>query len=150
MTTIAKALNDRLELQPHPEDGWYRETWRAPTPDGARASSTAIHFLLEAGQASHWHRVDAAEIWLWHAGDPLELSVASSDGGPTMFYLLGPDVLGEEIVQHVIPPGQWQAARPASGGQHGYVLVSCVVAPGFEFAGFELAAPGWSPGEPRS
>lgn len=146
MTTTAEALIERLALQPHPEGGWYRETWRAPSADGGRASSTAIHFLLEAGQASHWHRVDAAEIWLWHAGDSLELSVSPADEGPATIRRLGPDVLGDEAVQQVIPADHWQAARPASGGKHGYVLVSCVVAPGFEFEGFELAARGWSPG----
>ena len=140
-------LIERLSLQPHPEGGWYRETWRAPADHGARAGSTAIHFLLEAGQASHWHRGDATEIWLWHAGDPLELSVATTDSGPTTQHCLGPDILAGDQVQHVIPSGHWQAARTAADGAHGYVLVSCVVAPGFEFDGFELAPPGWAPGE---
>jgi uncharacterized protein len=141
----AGALIERLGLQPHPEGGWYAETWRAAAADGARAASTAIHFLLEAGQASHWHRVDAAEVWLWHAGDPLILSLCETDAGPVEAVTLGGDVLAGQKVQQVIPPHWWQAARPASGPA-GYVLVSCVVAPGFDFAGFELAAAGWNPG----
>ena len=142
--TTAKDLIAKLDLQPHPEGGWYAETWRAPAPGGERAASTAIHFLLEAGQSSHWHRVDAAEIWLWHAGDPLLLSLAASEQGPTESVTLGKEVLNGQQVQRVIPPHWWQAARTA-GGEHGYTLVSCVVAPGFDFAGFELAAPNWSP-----
>lgn len=144
--TKAKDLIARLDLAPHPEGGWYRESWRAPVIDTARANSTAIYFLLEAGQSSHWHRVDAAEIWLWHAGDVLELSVAAQDNGPIAIHRLGPDVVAGDQLQHVVREGLWQAARPAAGGVHGYVLVSCVVAPGFEFDGFELAAPDWSPG----
>ena len=143
--TSARALIDKLGLEPHPEGGWYRETWRAPAADGERASATAIHFLLEQGQSSHWHRVDAAEIWLWHAGDPLILSVAAGDDTAPEDIRMGRDVLGGEAVQHVIPAGYWQAAAPARG-EHGYALVSCIVTPGFEFSGFELAPPGWSPG----
>ena len=142
--TTAKDLIAKLGLQPHPEGGWYAETWRAPASDGERAASTAIHFLLEAGQSSHWHRVDAAEVWLWHAGDPLLLSLAERDDGPTETVRLGQAVLAGEHVQQVVPPHWWQAACPADG-PHGFTLVSCVVAPGFEFAGFELAPAGWSP-----
>ena len=142
--TTAKDLIAKLGLQPHPEGGWYAETWRAPASDGERAASTAIHFLLEAGQSSHWHRVDAAEIWLWHAGDPLLLSLAEHHDGPTETVRLGQAVLVGEHVQQVVPPHWWQAACPADG-PHGFTLVSCVVAPGFEFAGFELAPAGWSP-----
>ena len=147
--STARDLIERLGLEPHPEGGWYAETWRAPSSDGGRASSTAIHFLLEAGQRSHWHRVDAAEIWLWHAGDSLDLATAVSDSGPIESVRLGPDLAGGEQVQHVVAPGEWQAAHPVADGIHGYVLVSCVVAPGFDFAGFELAPAGWSPGERR-
>ncbi|UIP07745.1 cupin domain-containing protein [Erythrobacter sp. SDW2] len=143
--STASDLIERLKLQPHPEGGWYAETWRAHAPDGERAGSTAIHFLLEAGQSSHWHRVDAAEIWLWHAGDPLQLSLCKTDAGPVETVTLGADILAGQMVQQVIPPHWWQAARPAAGPA-GYVLVSCVVAPGFDFAGFELAAAGWRPG----
>ena len=145
--TTAETLIERLQLKPHPEGGWYRETWRAPADEGERAVATAIHFLLEARQSSHWHRVDAAEIWLWHAGDPLELATAVGDDGPVETVTLGANIETGQQVQHVVEPGQWQAARPAAGSR-GYVLVSCVVAPGFEFSGFELAAPGWSPGKP--
>lgn len=144
--TTAPDLIDTLGMQPHPEGGWYTETWRAPARDGERSASTAIYFLLEAGQSSHWHRVDAAEIWLWHAGDPLLLAVSETDFGPAEEITLGSDVVGGQSLQHVIPPHWWQAARPERG-EHGYVLVSCVVAPAFEFDGFELAPPGWEPGE---
>lgn len=138
----AQALIARLQLQPHPEGGWYRETWRAPAPTGERAGGTAIHFLLEAGQRSHWHRVDAAEIWLWHAGSALLLSTAPGDAGPVSTLRLGGDVLRGEAPQHVIAAHHWQAAE----ADRGWALVSCVVAPGFDFAGFTLAAPDWSPG----
>lgn len=141
----ARALIERLQLTPHPEGGWYRETWRAPSENGARASATAIHFLLEADQSSHWHKVDAAEIWLWHAGDPLELSLAENDDGPVTKVTLGSDIAAGMQVQHVIEPHHWQAARPARQDR-GFVLVSCIVSPGFEFSGFELAEEGWSPG----
>ena len=143
----ARAIIERLRLQPHPEGGWFRETWRAPAGEGERPIATAIHFLLERGQASHWHTVDAAEFWLWHAGDPLELGLAASDEGPTQTVLLGPDVLAGQQVQQVIAPGEWQAARPAADGDAGYTLVSCIVAPAFQFEGFVLAPPGWSPGD---
>lgn len=135
-----------LRLQPHPEGGWYRELWRgAPGADG-RSVATSIHFLLQAGERSHWHRVDAAEIWLWHGGDPLVLHEAANDSGPVSAIVLGPDYLAGQHLQHTIAPHHWQAAAPVAGGGHGYTLVSCVVAPGFEFAGFILAQPGWEPG----
>ena len=144
----ARALIEKLALVPHPEGGWYRETWRANAADGKRAAATAIHFLLEAHQRSHWHRVDAAEIWLWHAGDPLLLSLAEGDNGPVREVALGGDALAGEQVQAVVEAGHWQAAAPLPGNA-GYTLVSCVVAPAFEFAGFTLAPPGWRP-EPGS
>ena len=112
----------------------------------SRAGGTAIHFLLEAGQRSHWHKVDAAEIWLFHSGDPLRLSLAESEAGPARNIVLGSDVLSGHAVQHVVQPGEWQAAEPAPVGVAGYSLVSCVVIPGFDFAGFTLAPEGWSPG----
>ncbi|HEX7852943.1 MAG TPA: cupin domain-containing protein [Sphingobium sp.] len=136
------AIIERLGLMLHPEGGWYRETWRAPAPDGERASGTAIWFLLEAGQRSHWHQVDAAEIWLWHAGHPLRLLTASQDAGPVREVRLGGNVLEGEVPQHVIAPGEWQAAEAAEG----WALMSCVVSPGFEFGGFVLAEPDWAPG----
>jgi predicted cupin superfamily sugar epimerase len=138
----AKAIIARLGLHPHPEGGWYRETWRAEAVAGTRASATAIHFLLQAHQCSHWHRVDAAELWLWHAGSALTLSIAGDDAGPVRRIRLGPDVLAGEEPQALVPPGHWQAAEPCGG----WTLVSCVVSPGFDFAGFELAAEGWEPG----
>jgi hypothetical protein len=127
----------KLELRPHPEGGWYRQTWAGPLVEG-RASGTAILFLLRAGERSHWHRVDADEIWLWHAGAPLVLSLGAEAATDIW---LGPDVLGDQVVQTVVPAGRWQAAR--STGE--WTLVSCTVSPGFRFAGFELAPPGWSP-----
>ena len=142
----AKHIIERLSLQPHPEGGWYRETWRAEATGEERAGGTAIHFLLEAGQRSHWHKVDAAEIWLFHSGDPLRLSLAESEAGPARNIVLGSDVLSGHAVQQVVQPGEWQAAEPAPVGGAGYSLVSCVVIPGFDFAGFTLAPEGWSPG----
>lgn len=140
-----KALIEALRLVPHPEGGWYRETWRAEAPEGERAGATAILFLLEAHQRSHWHRVDAAEVWLWHAGDPLMLSLAAGDEAPVREVRLGPDVLLGDCPQYIVAPGEWQAAAPLPGSA-GYTLVSCVVAPAFEFAGFTLAPPDWRPG----
>ena len=124
-----------LGLQPHPEGGWYRETMRLPAPDGGRDIATAILFLLEAGQRSHWHRVDADELWLWHAGAPLTLSIGDTE------QCLGGDPLAGQAPQLRVPKGEWQAAEAGDG----WTLVSCVVTPAFDFAGFELAPPGWSP-----
>jgi uncharacterized protein len=146
MGDSAGALIEQLGLAAHPEGGWYRETWRGePGPDG-RASGTAIIFLLKAGEASHWHTVDAAELWLWQAGDPLELRLAADDAGPVRSVILGSDVAAGQALQGLVAPGEWQAARAAGEPVHGYSLVSCVVVPGFDFAGFTLAAPGWEPG----
>lgn len=138
----AAAIVESLKLAPHPEGGWYRETFRAPATDGGRSAVTAIHFLLEAGQQSHWHRVDADEIWCWHAGGVIDLGVAPGAGGAPVWRRLGGDVLGGHAPQTVVPAGDWQAARAATS----WALVSCVVAPGFDFAGFEMAPPGWTPG----
>jgi predicted cupin superfamily sugar epimerase len=137
MTTAAEMI-DRLGLKPHPEGGWYRETWRseAAQPDG-RAAGTAILFLLEAGQRSHWHRVDAEELWIYQAGAPLRLFTASD--GVTVEGLLGPSAA--EAPQRLVRTGEWQAAE-AEGG---WTLATCVVVPGFSFDGFELAPEGWSP-----
>jgi predicted cupin superfamily sugar epimerase len=137
----AQALIEALGLAPHPEGGWYRETWRAEAPDGERGTATAIYFLLEAGQNSHWHKVDATELWLFHAGSALLLEIAASDAGPVEAVRLGPDVAAGESPQHRIPPGHWQAAT----ADRGWALVSCIVSPAFRFAGFELAPPGWAP-----
>jgi predicted cupin superfamily sugar epimerase len=141
MDDEAKAIIDRLGLAPHPEGGWYRETWRAEGGVGARSGGTGIFFLLEAGQRSHWHRVDADEIWLWHAGHPLALLVEQGSGEIAEIGL-GGDVLGGYRPQQLVPANRWQSTEARAG----WALVSCVVVPGFEFAGFELAPPSWSPG----
>jgi len=142
----AEALIEQLQLAPHPEGGWYRETWRASDDTSGRARGTAILFLLRSGEASHWHRVDADEMWLWQGGDPVELGISASDSGPVQTELLGSNVTNGETLQALVPTGAWQAARPVTGSA-GYALVSCVVVPGFEFDGFELAPPGWAPGK---
>ncbi|WAT19372.1 cupin domain-containing protein [Aurantiacibacter sp. MUD11] len=142
--TSAQELIARLGLEQHPEGGWFRETWRAEAAAGERASGTLIYFLLEAGQKSHWHTVDAAEIWLWHGGNPLQLSISDPANPAVEHHRLGPDVAGGDLPHYVIRPGDWQAAEPLPG-EHDYTLVSCVVSPGFDFAGFTLAPPGWHP-----
>lgn len=129
-----------LGLVPHPEGGWYRETWRAPAGDGERAAGTAIYYLLDALRRSHWHRVDAAEIWHHYAGAPLELSL-SNDGVHVETAILGPDLARGERPQIVIDADVWQAARTLGA----YTLVGCTVSPGFEFSGFTMAEPGWRP-----
>ncbi|MEK6719513.1 MAG: cupin domain-containing protein [Chloroflexota bacterium] len=132
----------RLGLRPHPEGGWFAETWRAPTADArARASGSAIHFLLRAGERSTWHRIDAAEIWHHYAGAPLELLIAEPDGAPARTVRLGDDLAAGEIPQAVVPPGAWQAATSLGD----WTLVGCTVSPAFDFAGFELADDGWEP-----
>ncbi len=136
MTDAADLIIARLGLEPHPEGGWYRETWKGPAIAGGRASGTAILFLLRAGERSHWHRVDADEIWLWHAGSPLRLSMGETAARDT---ILGPDVLGGEVPQAIVPAQHWQAAE--SLGR--FTLVSCTVSPGFRFQDFTLAPPGW-------
>jgi len=130
-----------LDLKPHPEGGHYRQTWKADAPAGERASGTAIYFLLAEGQVSHWHRVDAGEIWHWHRGAPIELSV-SKDGAAIETLRLGPDLIAGERPQIIIEKGIWQSAKSLGA----WTLVSCTVSPGFEFSGFELAAPDWRPG----
>lgn len=146
MGNSAAELIEQLGLSAHPEGGWYRETWRGEGDQDGRARGTAIIFLLRTGEASHWHRVDATELWLWQAGDPLELRLATSDEGPERALMLGSDLGAGQQLQGLVAPGEWQAARPASSPRFGYTLVSCVVVPGFDFAGFTLAAPGWEPG----
>jgi len=133
----ALELIEELELEPHPEGGWYRETWR----DGSepRARGTAIYFLLEADQASHWHKVDATEIWHHYAGGPLALDVYQD--GTTWQEILSGEIEGDVRPQVVIPAHAWQRATP----KEGWVLVGCTVSPGFEFSGFELAPKGWAP-----
>ena len=123
-----------LQLEPHPEGGWYGETWREP-------ASTAIHYLLRSGERSHWHRIDATEVWHFYRGDPLELSI-SPDGVAVERMVLGPDVVAGHRPQLVVPAGAWQSARPLGA----WVLVGCTVAPAFEFSRFELAPPDFHPG----
>ncbi|BAI72346.1 hypothetical protein AZL_017080 [Azospirillum sp. B510] len=137
----AERLIELLGLRPHPEGGLYAETYRA-AGDGGRGAVTAIYFLLRAGERSHWHTVDAVEIWLWHGGAPLELSV-HQEGGAVERLRLGMDIAGGERPQAVVPVGAWQAARSLGD----WSLVSCAVAPAFEFAGFRMAPEGWEPGE---
>jgi predicted cupin superfamily sugar epimerase len=130
-----------LGLAPHPEGGWYRETFRDSLLDAnGRAASTSIYFLLKAGEASHWHSVDAVEIWLFHAGAPLSLSV-STDGKGIVASILGTDLMAGERPQTVVPAHAWQSATSLGA----WSLVSCIVAPGFDFSGFRLAPPGWRP-----
>jgi predicted cupin superfamily sugar epimerase len=139
----AREIIERLGLRLHPEGGWYVETWRAPAPDGERAAASAILYLLAEGERSHWHRVDAAEIWQWSAGGRLELRVAGPDGGPVEVHLLGGDVAAGDEPQVVVAAGAWQAARALGS----WALVGCIVAPAFRFEGFELAPAGWEPGD---
>jgi len=129
-----------LDLKPHPEGGHFRETFRDVPGEDGRAASTAIYFLLAAGEISHWHRVDAAEIWHWHAGAPLMLSIAPQGGGASDIRL-GCDLAAGERPQGIVPPGYWQSACSLGA----WTLVGCTVAPGFLFEKFELAAEGFAP-----
>lgn len=129
-----------LELGPHPEGGHYRETFRDPhAHESGRAHSTAIYFLLARGERSHWHKVDAAETWHWYAGAPLALHLSKGKGHTTI--TLGPDLLAGQRPQAIVPKGDWQAAETLGD----WTLCGCTVAPGFDFAGFELAPRDWSP-----
>lgn len=139
--TTAQDLIAALKLERHPEGGWYIQTYRDPLGVDGRAHSTAIFYLLEGGDRSHWHRVDAVEIWHHYAGAPLELRL--SDDGNTMRTLtLGPDVLAGQTPQGIVRKDEWQSARSLGD----WTLVGCTVAPGFEFSGFTMAKPGWEPG----
>jgi predicted cupin superfamily sugar epimerase len=131
-----------LDLKPHPEGGHFRETFRDTRTIDGRVASTAIYFLLAHGERSHWHRVDAAEAWHWHAGAPLVLETAAADAGPITRTTLGPDLVAGERPQAIVPAGAWQAAESLGA----WTLVGSTVAPGFAFSGFELAPAGWNPG----
>lgn len=131
-----------LGLKPHPEGGWYAQTHRVEAASGQRSAGTAIYYALGAGERSHWHHVDATEIWHWYAGDPLELSLAASDHEQPIARVLGPDIAAGQKPQIVVEPHHWQAARTLGA----WTLVGCTVSPGFDFAGFVMAAPDWSPG----
>jgi uncharacterized protein len=125
-----------LELKPHPEGGHFRESFRDTRADASgRAVSTAIYFLLARGERSHWHRVDATEVWHFYAGSPLALYIA--DAKQSTLLRLGPDLVAGERPQAIVPAGGWQAAETLGD----WTLVGCTVAPGFEFSGFELAGP---------
>lgn len=128
-----------LKMKPHPEGGHYAETWRSPGE--GRAAMTAIYYMLQADQVSAWHKVDADEAWLWHAGGPLALTVSPPAGRGASAVTLGPDLRAGQHPQAVIPAGHWQTAETLGH----WTLVSCVVAPGFLFSGFTLAPPGWRP-----
>ena len=131
-----------LGLAPHPEGGHFRQTFRdARELEGGRAASTAIYFLLARGERSHWHKVDAVEVWHYYAGALLVLEIAATARGPVERLTLGPDLAAGERPQAVVPAHTWQAARSLGD----WTLVGCTVAPGFEFSGFELAPQGWSP-----
>jgi len=130
-----------LDLKPHPEGGHFRETFRDPrTHENGRAASTAIYFLLAHGERSHWHRVDAAEVWHYYAGAPLVLEMAAPQG-PIRRMKLGPDIAMGERPQAVVPAGHWQAAESLGA----WTLAGCTVAPGFEFSAFEVAPKDWAP-----
>ena len=135
--TEADRLLKHLDLAPHPEGGHYRQTWVA-TGSG-RPAGTCIYFLLRKGECSHWHRVDAAEIWHFYSGSPLILSISETIDGPRRDLTLGPDVLNGQSPQLIVPPDHWQKASTTGA----YTLVGCTVSPGFQFKHFTLAAPGF-------
>ncbi|MFW2586787.1 cupin domain-containing protein [Sagittula sp. SSi028] len=128
-----------LDLQPHPEGGHYKQTWIAEAEAGVRPSGTCIYFLLKAGERSHWHHVDAAEIWHWYAGGPVILSTAATSAGPRVDHMLGPDLAAGQRPQQIVETGHWQAAR----GLDHWALVGCTVSPAFQFSGFTLAPEGF-------
>jgi predicted cupin superfamily sugar epimerase len=133
----AEDLIERLSLAPHPEGGHFRETWRdQPSLTESRGHGTAIYYLLRQGERSHWHRVDATEIWHFYMGDPLELSIEGAEPA-----VLGPHIDAEQRPQLIVPAGAWQSARTLGA----FTLVGCTVSPAFDFDGFELAPPGWEP-----
>lgn len=137
----ASQIIERLGMQPHPEGGWYVETFRDERLVEGRSVGTAIYYLLEAGQRSHWHRVDASEIWHFYGGAPLRLGIAKD--GPAIWHILGTDLGNGERPQILVPVNAWQSAE--STGE--WTLVGCTVTPGFEFSGFEMAPPGFEPGQ---
>lgn len=133
----ADEIVTELRLAPHPEGGWYRQTWMTDAPEGDRPTGTCIYFLLKAGERSHWHRVDATEIWHFYSGAPLILSLAETDSGPVQHHTLGPDLATGQSPQLIVPPHHWQAAKSTGD----FTLVGCTVSPGFQFSGFSLAPP---------
>jgi predicted cupin superfamily sugar epimerase len=132
----AEEVIDALGLEAHPEGGWYRETFRDARCDASgRAASTAIYYLLRAGEQSAWHRVDAVEIWHFYAGDPLRLKLRTDGIAVPTILVLGADLASGQRPQGIVPAGVWQGAEPLGA----WTLVGCTVAPGFLFEGFELA-----------
>lgn len=136
----AEDIIRQLKLEPHPEGGHFRETFRDEARKGDRSASTAIYHLLAQGEVSHWHRADASEVWHWYAGAALELRIAPPDGAPSSA-VLGTDLQAGQHPQIVVPKDHWQSARSVGA----WTLVGCTVAPGFEFSGFEMAPDGWEP-----
>ena len=129
----------KLSLEPHPEGGHFRQTWIAQAEGDERPAGTCIYFLLKAGERSHWHTVDAAEIWHFYAGAPLLLHSAPNAQGPAQTHVLGPDLGAGQLPQHVIAPHHWQSAESTGA----WTLVGCTVSPAFRFEGFTLAEPGF-------
>lgn len=140
----AEELIAHLSLEAHPEGGFYRETFRDAASHEGRPHSTAILFLLRAGEISHWHRIDAVETWHFYGGAPLLLKIASEDAG-IQEVRLGPDLLGGEHPNAIVPAYAWQSARSLGTGADDWTLTGCTVAPGFHFDHFELAPEGWEP-----
>jgi uncharacterized protein len=136
----ALEIIELLSLAPHPEGGYFRETWRDEPASGARGTGTAIYYLLTTGVVSRWHRVDATEIWHWYAGAPLRLDIAPANSHRDAV-VLGPDLGAGARPQYIVPASAWQSAR--SEGE--WTLVGCTVSPAFEFSGFDLAPVGWEP-----
>lgn len=142
--TLSKALDassiiERFGLLRHPEGGWYRQTWQADAAPGVRPAGTSILFLLKAGECSHWHKVDAAEIWHFHAGEPLSLWISPDDVGPATRHVLGSDFPEGQTPQAIVPEFHWQRAETTGS----WSLVGCTVSPGFTFEGFTLAERGF-------
>ena len=137
----AQQIIQLLDLKPHPEGGHFKETWRdSRTVDHGRSASTLIYYLLDTGQASEWHRLDACEVWHWYAGAPMVITL-SANGHDAESHFLGPDFAARQRPQLVVPRGHWQTATSLGA----WSLVGCTVAPGFDFAGFEVAPPDWRP-----
>ena len=139
-TLNATEVIEFLELQPHPEGGHFRETFRDPEPNGKRGNSTAIYYLLAQDEISEWHQIDATEIWHWYAGAPLKLSISENNKSINDL-ILGPNLSNGQRPQQVVPRMAWQSATSLGA----WTLVGCTVAPAFEFKGFELAGKNWQP-----
>jgi uncharacterized protein len=140
----AEQIIQTLNLVPHPEGGFFVETFRDPLPEGQRGHSTAIYFLLKAGQRSHWHKVDASEVFHHYLGAPVEVRTWKP-GAPVETRVLGTNLAAGARPQVVIEAGEWQTESPLADPEFDYALVGCTVAPAFEFRGFELAPVGWEP-----